>query len=311
MKTHTKVVDGIIQLPHHAIANEFELASSKYHFIAAWVAVLFNPLFAYSDYINLHDQWSQLLMVRLGISIIILATLFLRKKFNWPSATIVAVPLMLISLQNAYAFSLVGNRDILGHNINYIALLIGASMFLHLRLSYLIAIVTLSALATTAAIMLNNQLNMNEFFVQGGLLLIAVAMFMMLSIKMRCDLTIKEIKARLALQASNEEIKIQAEEILSTNENLEILVKARTQDLERKNKALEEYAWINAHKLRSPVASILGLVSLLKREEVNPEARVIMNHLLASTERLDEVVSSITNAIERADYPESDPVNCR
>ncbi len=103
------------------------------------------------------------------------------------------------------------------------------------------------------------------------------------------------------IQAQNEEIMAQAEEIQGINENLEMLVKERTAELEKKNKALEEYAFINAHKLRSPVASILGLLNLLKKMELIEEASIIRDHLQKSAVKLDEVVRSITKAIERAD----------
>jgi signal transduction histidine kinase len=103
------------------------------------------------------------------------------------------------------------------------------------------------------------------------------------------------------IQAQNEEIMAQAEEIKGINENLENLVQERTMELERKNKALAEYAFINAHKLRSPVASILGLVNLLNKSEMNDECKVINRHLLNSADELDDIVRSITKAIERGD----------
>ena len=103
------------------------------------------------------------------------------------------------------------------------------------------------------------------------------------------------------IQAQNEEIMAQAEEIKGINENLEMMVRDRTAELERKNKALAEYAFINAHKLRSPVASILGLVNLLNKAELNDECRVINRHLLNSADELDDIVRSITKAIERGD----------
>ena len=304
MKVADITKDRFTDLYTQSVADELVIASSKYHLMAAWVAIIFNPIFAYTDYINLHDHWQHIGMIRLSISLITLVTLFLTKQRKWSPYSIVAVPLLLISLQNAYTFSIISNQDVLGHNVNYIALLIGASLFLVLSIRTVVGIAVISAMATAISIMMNPQLDAHVFYVQGGLLLMAGGVFMIISIRMRYNLTIKEIKARLALQASNEEIKRQAEEVKATNENLEILVRMRTLDIEKKNQALEEYAWINAHKLRSPVASILGLMSLLKREEVNPASRVIMNHLHASTERLDEVVSSITEAIERADYPE-------
>jgi ligand-binding sensor domain-containing protein len=103
------------------------------------------------------------------------------------------------------------------------------------------------------------------------------------------------------IQAQNEEIMAQAEEIQGINENLEMLVKQRTAELEKKNKALEEYAFINAHKLRSPVASILGLLNLLSKTELKQESKVIHDHLVDSAEKLDAVVRSITETIEKAD----------
>jgi ligand-binding sensor domain-containing protein len=103
------------------------------------------------------------------------------------------------------------------------------------------------------------------------------------------------------IQAQNEEIMAQAEEIKGINENLEMLVHQRTAELEKKNRALEEYAFINAHKLRSPVASILGLVNLLNKAELNDECKVINRHLLSSADELDEIVRSITKAIERGE----------
>jgi ligand-binding sensor domain-containing protein len=103
------------------------------------------------------------------------------------------------------------------------------------------------------------------------------------------------------IQAQNEEIMAQAEEIKGINENLEMIVQERTLELERKNKALEEYAFINAHKLRSPVASILGLVHLMTRTTLNDENREITNRLRQSAEELDAIVRSITKAIENGD----------
>jgi ligand-binding sensor domain-containing protein len=103
------------------------------------------------------------------------------------------------------------------------------------------------------------------------------------------------------IQAQNEEIMAQAEEIKGINENLEMIVNQRTLELERKNKALEEYAFINAHKLRSPVASILGLVNLMSKTGMDTEGIEISKRLKQSAEELDVIVRSITKAIENGE----------
>jgi signal transduction histidine kinase len=300
--------DLISEVSDESWKAELEKTSLTYHLIAAWVAIIFDPVFAFTDYINIPENWKQLLLIRLGISAIVLALVVARKKFHLPSYFIVAVTFLMISLQNAYTYSLIGNEDIIGHNLNYIALLIGASMFLLWKLKYSVLMIIISTVATAFFLNENTKLDFDQFLVKGGVLLLVVGIFMIVLIRTRYNLTVKEIKARLALQLSNEEIQAQNEEIVSQgeeirviNENLEKIVLERTMELEKKNKALEEYAFINAHKLRSPVASILGLINLLRKTSLDDEARGIMPHLQDSTDKLDEIVSSITKTIEKGE----------
>jgi ligand-binding sensor domain-containing protein len=103
------------------------------------------------------------------------------------------------------------------------------------------------------------------------------------------------------IQAQNEEIQSQAEEIQGINDNLEELVKQRTAELIKKNKAAEESAFIIAHELRAPVASVLGLINLISKCELSDEAKTIVTHMEDSAEKLEVVVRNITKAIERGD----------
>jgi hypothetical protein len=49
------------------------------------------------------------------------------------------------------------------------------------------------------------------------------------------------------------------------------------------------------------VASILGLINLLKKIPTTKEGQDVLDHLQGSADKLDEIVSSITKAIERGD----------
>lgn len=278
-----------------------EEASSRYHILAAWIGIIFDPLFAFTDYINIPDKWQQLLLLRLSISVITLTALLLRTKLKLSSTLIVLIPFTLISLQNAYTYRLIGDGNLLGHNLNYMALLIAGALFIMWEVKYSIAVIALSLATTLTFIFTNQYIEINMLILKGGWLLAASAIFMIVLIKTRYNLTVKEIKARLALQQSNNEIQTQAEEIKMINENLEHLVKQRTLELEKKNAALEEAAFINAHKLRSPVASILGLTNLLIKTELTPESKVITEHLDGSVKKLDEIVSSISRTIEESE----------
>ncbi|HEY0743496.1 MAG TPA: hypothetical protein VGD40_18640 [Chryseosolibacter sp.] len=291
----------IAQIPKSEWMPELEKASQRYHVIACWAAIIFDPIFAITDFINLPESAPLLLAVRLGVSWIILCGLILGQRLKWSTHVIVSIPFITISLQNAFTYSLVGEGNLLGHSLNYMALLIGAAMFVLWPWVYSLIIVLISIGATAFFVYNNALLSWEQFLLSGGLLLFVVALFMMVLIQTRYNLSVREIKARIALARSREEIRAQSEEIRSINENLESIVLKRTVELERKNKALEEYAFINAHKLRSPVASLLGLINLLSKTELKGDAEPIMKHMLKSGDTLDEVVRSITQAIEKGE----------
>jgi signal transduction histidine kinase len=291
----------IAQVSRASWMPELDRASERYNVIGCWVAIIGDPIFAITDYINIPEHWQILLAIRLCVSALVFTALAVKRIIKLSSHTVVAVPFLLISIQNAFTYQLIGSEDLLGHNLNYMALFVGAAMFVLWRLSYSVIIVGMSLSATAFFIFQNPVLDPQDFFLKGGLLLIVVEVFAIILIQTRHNLTVREIKARLALQISNEEIQAQGEEIQVINENLEAQVKKRTQELERKNKVLEEYAFINAHKLRGPLASILGLINLLNKAELNHEARSIMEHMSDSAQKLDSIVGTITKTIERGD----------
>lgn len=104
---------------------------------------------------------------------------------------------------------------------------------------------------------------------------------------------------RDALAEKIEELADKNEEIATINTNLEKIVEQRTKVLEDQNKRISEYAFINAHKLRAPLASILGIINLMNHE-ASTEAQLTLNkHLLKSADALDEIVRSINQMLER------------
>lgn len=301
--------DIIARVPAESLKSALDITTSKYHYVAAFVAIVFDPVFAITDYYNITASWHTLLYIRLSVSVITLITVIVQKKLDLPAKIIVLVPFVLISIQNAFTYSLIENKDLTGHNLNYMALFIGAAMFLNWPWFYSLSVLIISAIATAYFIGTNDNLTIDQFFINGGLLLITVGVFMLLLIRTRHNFSIKEIRTRLALEITNkeielqnEEIQAQAEHIKNINGNLEQLVQERTIELERKSQALQEYAFINAHKLRRPVASILGLTNLALKINLSTADQVIIEHLKKSTEELDFIVNAIKETIESADH---------
>ncbi len=116
------------------------------------------------------------------------------------------------------------------------------------------------------------------------------------------------ISKRSDIDKINEELKRSNQEIQNINQNLENHVKERTKTLESQNMQLSEYAYINAHLLRGPLCSILGLVNLL---EINKSKNIdsLLFHMKKSSNELKKVVDKISEAIEKGTHFDRNNIN--
>ena len=70
--------------------------------------------------------------------------------------------------------------------------------------------------------------------------------------------------------------------------------------IEQQNAALREIAWIQSHIVRAPLATLLGLVDLLRlRDGLKENDLELINHIFTSAKRLDEVIRSIVHKSEK------------
>ena len=130
-------------------------------------------------------------------------------------------------------------------------------------------------------------------------------------VKQRTELVLQQ---KADIQRKQQELHEQAlrlqslnDTLTSLNESLESKVSERTselkgmnEELKLKNKILEEYAFINAHKLRSPVATILGLIMLFEDKNILEEERAeIVNKIKDHVLHLNEVTKQIRRNLEK------------
>jgi tetratricopeptide (TPR) repeat protein len=107
---------------------------------------------------------------------------------------------------------------------------------------------------------------------------------------------LNEQKEEITVQA--EELREANDEILSMNDNLEKTVKERTQQIERQNVQIIGYAFANAHRVRGPLARILGLVNLMKKGIEPSEIPQYVEMLDTSAQEMNEVVKEINEILE-------------
>jgi hypothetical protein len=106
------------------------------------------------------------------------------------------------------------------------------------------------------------------------------------------------------LRASQEELLASQEELTQINENLNDLVKERTLTIIDQNKKFIHHAFINAHKVRSPLARIQGLVNLLSYEapRLTENGQEIQRLLKISSGELDDILGEVKANLDEAEY---------
>ncbi|MCB0401293.1 MAG: SpoIIE family protein phosphatase [Flavobacteriales bacterium] len=201
---------------HPAWKAELNKTILKYHTIALWVAVVFDLLFFVTDYFNIYDYWQEFLTFRASVSLICLITVLFHKKLRINREVLGVIPVLLISVQNAYMWSVMDVQQFQQHAFAYIALFIGSGMFMFYHVYYSIFIVVVNIVANIIFLKINSSLTADEILVNGGLLTGAVAVFSILLIRMRYRLTKKEVVARHALERSKQEVEEKNNEIVDS-----------------------------------------------------------------------------------------------
>jgi uncharacterized protein YxeA len=90
-------------------------------------------------------------------------------------------------------------------------------------------------------------------------------------------------------------------ELHSLNKNLEQRVMERTQKLNERNRQIAEFTYYNSHKLRAPVASVLGLINVMELAKDGKIDPILLNHLKTSSMELDKVIFNLKNLLELDD----------
>ncbi len=109
---------------------------------------------------------------------------------------------------------------------------------------------------------------------------------------------IQNKQAKNDLLVLNRHIEEQKQEIASINENLEALVREKTSRILEQHNKLIEYAFTNSHRVRGPLARILGLVKLVLDGAIKEdEMRFILKEMDVASNELDTVVKEISNSL--------------
>ena len=92
---------------------------------------------------------------------------------------------------------------------------------------------------------------------------------------------------------------IKRENELSNKKTVEVVLE-NDKLIKHKNERLEQYLFVTSHNLRGPVARVLGLIYLLKKDKIITEEKekTILQKLEESTKELDSIIKDISILLE-------------
>ena len=200
--------------------SEMNRVATRYHLIGSWVAIILNPLWFVADYFTIPEFWENFLFVRLSVSAITLLAFLVRKRINLSSELLIAIPLLGISIQNAYMWSVMDIPTLQKHAFAYLAVIIAAGMLVLWKPIWTIVVLILSVLANWFFFHYFSVLSVEEILINGGLLVLTVGIISVVLIQSRYALTKKEIIARLALVVTIDKLEVQKELIEEKNREI-------------------------------------------------------------------------------------------
>ena len=111
----------------------------------------------------------------------------------------------------------------------------------------------------------------------------------------------KKAKNNRILQVLNEEVSLQKENLDKINHSLEQIIDERTKDLQIKNRKLSEYSSHLSHQIRSPIATMKGLMLLEKDNLI--DKKEFIHEIGKCVNDIDDKIININNVLHNLSEP--------
>jgi signal transduction histidine kinase len=129
-----------------------------------------------------------------------------------------------------------------------------------------------------------------------GVALAAVAFAFSVARRANRDLTLRVDEATTQLQSSLSSLRESEAELRQARDELERRVIERTEELERSNGELEQFAYVASHDLQEPLRAISGCVQIIERRydaQLDAKGHELIGHTVAGVARMKELIDGL------------------
>lgn len=179
----------------------------KYHVIGCWLAVIINTLWIIADYYTVPVNWKLFAGIDLAASLTIALAVLLRKHLKIKPKILGLIPMITISLSTAFVYNQIDLESFQKTSFAYATVFIGGGMILLWDVTYSIIVVAISVVANIFLFSKLSPLSIEEFLLNGGILVFSVSIFMIISVQIRYLLVKKDISSTLALKRSQDQLR--------------------------------------------------------------------------------------------------------
>ena len=105
-------------------------------------------------------------------------------------------------------------------------------------------------------------------------------------------------EAKLIIQQQNNLLTTENQELTSELVEKSHHLEQTNTELVKYNNELQQFSYAVSHNLRGPVASLLGLIGIFKKEDLSDENRQIFGYLGTSAKHLDQIITDLSKIVD-------------